>query len=155
MLEGGHRNRLATLLWYLRSPAGGGGETHFPRAGGLHHPCGPPAGPGCHVHSRTCSGSFGDKGLKVWGHAGAFRGIQRLHVHLAPRHSSRHTHAHTRRQGRAMHNHSTQVEHKSRASDSAVVHDVCSQFPALAVVWRGDCCRRRRWKRGERLEERR
>jgi hypothetical protein len=34
MVEGGKRNRLATLLWYMQEPTAGG-ETHFPRAGGL------------------------------------------------------------------------------------------------------------------------
>jgi hypothetical protein len=32
MVEGGERNRLATLLWYMAAPEEGG-ETHFPRAG--------------------------------------------------------------------------------------------------------------------------
>jgi hypothetical protein len=34
---GGERNRLATLLWYMAAPDQGG-ETHFPRAGGLDIP---------------------------------------------------------------------------------------------------------------------
>jgi hypothetical protein len=37
MVEGGERNRLATLLWYMAAPEEGG-ETHFPRAGGLSIP---------------------------------------------------------------------------------------------------------------------
>ncbi len=37
MVEGGNRNRLATLLWYMAAPEEGG-ETHFPRAGGLGIP---------------------------------------------------------------------------------------------------------------------
>ena len=35
--EGG-RNRFATLLWYLAEPESGGGETFFPRVGGLDRP---------------------------------------------------------------------------------------------------------------------
>ena len=34
LIEHGARNRFATLLWYMQAPAEGG-ETHFPRAGGL------------------------------------------------------------------------------------------------------------------------
>eukprot|EP01043_Picozoa_sp_COSAG02_P058979 COSAG02_NODE_7433_length_3015_cov_4.222565_2_plen_576_part_00 len=37
MIADGDRQRLATLLWYLSVPAAGG-ETHFPRAGGLSNP---------------------------------------------------------------------------------------------------------------------
>ena len=37
-IDRGHRNRLATLVWSLAEPAGGGGETHFPRSGGLPLP---------------------------------------------------------------------------------------------------------------------
>ena len=40
MIDGkmvGERNRLATLLWYMQVPEQGG-ETHFPRAGGLPSP---------------------------------------------------------------------------------------------------------------------
>lgn len=52
MVEGGKRNRLATLLWYMQEPSGGGGETHFPRAGGLPVP-----------HSFLCDEN--DSGIKV------------------------------------------------------------------------------------------
>ena len=52
MVEGGKRNRLATLLWYMQEPSGGGGETHFPRAGGLPVP-----------HSFLCGEN--DSGIKV------------------------------------------------------------------------------------------
>ena len=34
LIDGGRFNRLATLLWSLQAPEAGG-ETHFPRAGGL------------------------------------------------------------------------------------------------------------------------
>ena len=54
MVENGKRNRLATLLWYMQEPSGGGGETHFPRAGGLPQP-----------QSFLCTGSSGKNGLKV------------------------------------------------------------------------------------------
>jgi prolyl 4-hydroxylase len=37
MIADGDRQRLATLLWYIAEPEGGG-ETHFPRAGGLPNP---------------------------------------------------------------------------------------------------------------------
>ena len=36
-IDGGHRNRLATAFWYM-SEVAEGGETIFPRAGGLAHP---------------------------------------------------------------------------------------------------------------------
>ena len=34
----GHKNRLATVLWYLNSPGGGGGETQFPLSRGGARP---------------------------------------------------------------------------------------------------------------------
>eukprot|EP01043_Picozoa_sp_COSAG02_P004751 COSAG02_NODE_126_length_34895_cov_10.960886_3_plen_430_part_00 len=49
----GSRNRIATLLWYMNSVSRGG-ETFFPRAGGLTEPA-----------DVTCDGSAGQQGMKV------------------------------------------------------------------------------------------
>ena len=54
VVEGG-RNRLATVIWYASSPESGG-ETHFPRAGGL---------PEHEEVSVNCAGAQADSGLKV------------------------------------------------------------------------------------------
>lgn len=45
---------LATLLWYMQEPSGGGGETHFPRAGGDAQP-----------YTFLCTGEGANRGLKV------------------------------------------------------------------------------------------
>ena len=54
VVEGG-RNRLATVIWYASSPESGG-ETHFPRAGGL---------PEHEDVSVNCAGAQAGNGLKV------------------------------------------------------------------------------------------
>jgi prolyl 4-hydroxylase len=54
MMDGdGSRNRHATLLWYM-SDVAEGGETFFPRSGGLAHPPDP-----------RCEGAAGLQGMKV------------------------------------------------------------------------------------------
>lgn len=53
MLDGdGSRNRLATLLWYMNDVARGG-ETFFPRSGGLPHP-----------PDVLCEGHAGQQGMR-------------------------------------------------------------------------------------------
>lgn len=61
MVEGGERNRLATLLWYMAAPKEGG-ETHFPRAGGLS----PPANFKCKSHEATTSQSDHSRPQAIW-----------------------------------------------------------------------------------------
>jgi prolyl 4-hydroxylase len=51
--QDGSRNRLATLLWYMSTPEAGG-ETAFPRAGGLARP-----------PDFRCEGAAGQQGIKV------------------------------------------------------------------------------------------
>ena len=72
MIDDGERQRLATLLWYISAPTLGG-ETHFPRAGGLSDPP---------VELGSCSFQDGDvlRGISV----APVRGLATLFYGLIP-----------------------------------------------------------------------